>query len=161
MYILRFFIDYSKEENWLNKISKRGYELTNAYFGYRFKKTSKKDIIYKIDYRTFKNIKDFEDYCLLFEDAGWKHICGSKSSGNQYFIKLKNNSSHDIFSDSLSRADRYKKLCNLYSTFAFTFIALSLIVKNNYIHIFSLILTIFYTFLCLKSLYLYKKLRNN
>lgn len=67
----KLFIDYSKEEKWLNEISKQGYELVNASLGYKFKVTKIQNNDIKIDYRTFKNNKDFLDYCTMFEDSGW------------------------------------------------------------------------------------------
>ena len=47
MHIFKFFIDYTKEERWLNEMAKKGYEVVNKSFGY-----------------TFKNI----NYCTIFED---------------------------------------------------------------------------------------------
>jgi len=43
---------------------------------------------YKIDYRIFKDKKEFDNYIALFEDAGWKHVYGTKNSGNQYFLPM-------------------------------------------------------------------------
>ncbi|CDM70074.1 Hypothetical protein CM240_2957 [Clostridium bornimense] len=34
MYILKFFIDCTKEEKWLNEMAKKGYEITKNTFGY-------------------------------------------------------------------------------------------------------------------------------
>ena len=48
----------------------------------------------------------------MFEDSGWKHLAGSKSSGNQYFLKLRDSCTVDIFSDERSRAGRYKRVAN-------------------------------------------------
>ena len=64
---------------------------------------------YRIDYRTFKNVQDFADYVQLFEDSGWHHIGGTKSTGYQYFVQVRPDVESDIFSDSASKAARYHK----------------------------------------------------
>ncbi len=118
MYIFKCFIDYTKEEKWLNEMAKKGYQLINNSFGYNFKKVIPEDITYRIDYRTFKSQKDFIDYCTLFEDLGWTHVSGTKSSGNQYFKKISTSSDDDIFSDNISKASRYKRVSNIWLTMA-------------------------------------------
>lgn len=118
MYIFKMFINYNKEEKWLNEMSKKGYEPTNASFGYTFTNINPEDITYKIDYRTFKTKEDFINYCTIFEDSGWKHILGSKYSRKQYFKKVSEDSNDDIFSDRISKANRYKRASNLWLSFA-------------------------------------------
>ena len=49
----------------------------------------------------------------MFEDSGWKHIVGNKSSISQYFKKGRTNNEDDIFSDSNSKAGKYKRLINI------------------------------------------------
>ncbi|MFD2656511.1 DUF2812 domain-containing protein [Gracilibacillus thailandensis] len=106
----RIFIDQEKEEKWLEEMLQKGYHLEDTSFGYKFRKTKPQDRTIKIDYRIFNEQVDFMDYCTLFEDSGWKHIVGNKSSGKQYFIKAYENGNEDIFSDELSRASKYKRL---------------------------------------------------
>lgn len=124
MYVLKCFLDFTKEEKWLNEMASKGYKLTNKSLRYKFKNIAPKDVIYRIDYRNFKSQKDFIDYCTLFEDSGWKHICGSKSSGNQYFEKISPNSQEDIFSDNLSKASRYKRASNIWLSSSVTYLSL-------------------------------------
>jgi hypothetical protein len=77
---------------------------------YTFRKAEPEDLHYKIDYRSFKNKKEFEQYKTFFEDAGWEHVCGTTYSGGQYFIpKSSNEKNSDIFSDIESKAARYKR----------------------------------------------------
>lgn len=116
----KFFIDYDKEEKWLNSMAKRGYELKKVSFGYKFSSSTPQECNIKIDCREFKNKKDFVDYCTLFEDSGWKHICGNKYSGTQYFKKVDANGYDDIFSDRMSKSERYKRLSNMWMKTAIT-----------------------------------------
>ena len=131
MKVFKCFIDFTKEEKWLNEMSHKGYKFTNKSLGYKFKRITPKDVIYKIDYRNFKSNKDFIDYCTLFEDSGWKHIYGSKSSGKQYFEKTSPNSQEDIFSDNLSKASRYKRASNIWLSSSMSYLALLFIFINT------------------------------
>jgi len=122
----KFFIDYDKEETWLNIMSKKGYELESVFFTYKFRSIKPENSIFKIDYRTFKKKENFIDYCVLFEDTGWKHIAGSKYSGTQYFKKIDENSQEDIFSDAISKAGKYKRLSDMYMALAVVYLTLSM-----------------------------------
>lgn len=110
MWKFKFFLNFEKEEKWLNEMARKGYQLENATFGYTFRKSEPEDTIIKIDYRKFRNKKDFIDYCTLFEDSGWKHISGTYYSGTQYFKKQRKDSNDDIFSDQYSKAGKYQRL---------------------------------------------------
>lgn len=121
MWKWKFFIDFEKEEKWLQEMARQGLELEKATFGYTFRHTSPEDTIIRIDYRTFKKEDDFVDYCTLFEDSGWKHIAGKKSSGTQYFKKVNENGNDDIFSDKQSKAGKYKRLSEYFFQFALAY----------------------------------------
>lgn len=128
---LKFFIDYGKEEKWLNYMAKQGYELIDSTFGYKFKAVKPQKSNIRIDYRTFKKNNDFIDYCTMFEDSGWKHIAGNKWSGTQYFKKIRQGGSDDIFSDSSSKAGRYKRLANMWLTLAITYLPIMLVLISS------------------------------
>ncbi|MBD8070644.1 DUF2812 domain-containing protein [Bacillus sp. PS06] len=118
----KFFLDFDKEEKWLEEMAKKGYQLKDRTFGYKFLLTDPEDAKIKIDYRKFKKQEDFIDYCTLFEDSGWKHIAGSKNSGTQYFQKLNDAMEEDIFSDKLSKAGKYKRLSDMFTETTICFI---------------------------------------
>lgn len=120
----KFFLDFDKEEQWLNEMANAGYQLENKGFGYTFRQAEPDDTTIKIDYRQFTKKEDFIDYLTLFEDSGWEHIAGYKGSGTQYFRKVEGNSDEDIFSDKLSKAAKYKRLSDMYIQMAITFIPL-------------------------------------
>jgi len=110
----RFFLDFEKEERWLNQMAAEGFELVGKSVAYRFRPSKPENAIIKIDYRIFKNEAHFQDYCALFEDSGWKHIAGTRKSGTQYFKKVDRGASEDIFSDVDSKAGRYKRMSQMY-----------------------------------------------
>jgi len=121
---LKYFIDYDKEEKWLECMAKKGYKLEDRSFGYKFSLAKPEDTVIKVDYRKFKKQEDFIDYCTLFEDSGWHHIVGNKNSGTQYFKKIAGNSDDDIFSDKISKAGKYKRLSDMFIQLAISYLPL-------------------------------------
>jgi len=114
----RFFLDYAKEEAWLNEMARQGWALTGVNFGYHFRPTEPQDTVIRIDFRAFATQAEFVNYRTLFEDSGWQHIVGTKNTGVQYFRRLSADSSEDIFSDELSRAERYRRSGSLWLSLA-------------------------------------------
>ena len=95
--------------------------------GYQFKRGKPETATIKIDFRKFRRKEDFIDYCTLFEDSGWKHLAGSKSSGMQYLKKLDDSAGDDIFSDTNSKAGRYKRYAKMCFELAMSFLPLLLV----------------------------------
>ncbi|RJE83975.1 DUF2812 domain-containing protein [Paenibacillus sp. 1011MAR3C5] len=122
---LNYFVDLEKEEQWLNDMARQGYILSRKSIGYEFEPAKPGlDVAIRIDYRTFRRASDFEDYRALFEDCGWAHIAGTRSSGAQYFKKTGTDTEDDIFSDLDSKAGRYKRLADMWTSLAACFIPL-------------------------------------
>lgn len=124
MHKFKFFIDFEKEEQWLEQMAYSGYHLQNAFFGYQFQREEPETATIKIDFRKFKSKEDFVDYRTLFDDSGWKHIAGTKSSGIQYFKKIDATAGKDIFSDNHSKATRYKRYSNMFLELAISYLPL-------------------------------------
>jgi len=114
----KFFINFEKEEQWLNELASQGYLLVNKSVRYEFQRGKPANANIKIDYRVFKRWDDFEDYRALFEDSGWRHIAGTPKSGYQYFKQMDENSSDDIFSDVDSKAARYRRKAEMWISLA-------------------------------------------
>lgn len=108
----RMFFRFDREERWLEEMAKNGWLLSGKGLFYEFQRCTPGECVIRADYREFKNKGEFWEYVALFEDSGWKHLAGSKGSGNQYFLRLSGSSTEDIFSDGRSRAGRYKRLAN-------------------------------------------------
>ena len=64
----------------------------------------------RIDYRTISKRDEYENYIALYEDAGWKLISGDYHSGRHYFEQMSLNIDDEIFSDSESYSELYKRL---------------------------------------------------
>jgi len=130
---LKFFLDFEKEEKWLEKMSEEGWLLRKRSLLYHFEQVEPKKREIRIDYREFGSKKDFENYKAIFEDSGWKHLSGTKSSGSQYFLKVSEDSAGEIFSDELSKAGRYKRLADAWVTMAIVFLPfLVMALTGNY-----------------------------
>lgn len=95
-----------KEENWLREMSKEGWHLTKAgFFNYEFVKGEPKDIIYKFDYKPFRNEK-IDDYITLFEDSGWEYV--TSFAGWFYFrTEVKEDYSLELYNDNTSKIRKY------------------------------------------------------
>ncbi|WP_085558728.1 DUF2812 domain-containing protein [Carnobacterium iners] len=119
----KFFFNLDKEEKWLNEQSNEGWELYDKKADYKFREKAHSSTI-KIDYRTFKSKKDFQDYKTLFKDSGWEHIPGSKTSGKQYFKKIEKSASADIFSDNFSKAERYQRMARVWASLAMSYLVI-------------------------------------
>ncbi len=122
-----FFTNISKEEAWINQITAQGYRLKKIapFLGqYTFEehqpiaKNSSQEFSntetsfpqVRIDFRIFSKQETFKDYLNLFEDYGWRHIAGTKSSGFQYFEQTHPGCDDEIFSDPSSRAGCYQRI---------------------------------------------------
>ncbi|MDR2939519.1 MAG: DUF2812 domain-containing protein [Clostridiales bacterium] len=108
----KFIADFEGEEKYLNQMAQKGLHLKkyNSLGVYTFKEGKPKNSSYRIDYRQFPNGAKFDEYCTLFEDAGWRHVYGTPRSGAQYFLPIPNKAQDgDIFSDTESRMGRYKR----------------------------------------------------
>ncbi len=112
----KIFLNFQKEEKWLEHMASQGWQLKNQSIFYTFVPAQPEQTSIKIDFRIFVKQQDFLDYCALFEDSGWRHIAGTKNSGNQYFMRIDENSGEDIFSDAVSRAGRYKRASHMMLT---------------------------------------------
>ncbi len=98
-----------KEENWLRQMSNEGWHLNSVgLFNYEFIKGAPKDIIYKFDYKPFKNEK-IDDYITLFEDSGWEYV--ARFAGWFYFrAEAKGNFSSELYNDNASKVKKYRTL---------------------------------------------------
>ena len=109
----RIFTNFEKEEKWLEQMALNGWMLKKQGFLYRFAPMTPQAVNIKIDFRYFTKNEDFQEYLTLFGDSGWRHISGTKISGNQVFMRNGESGDEDIFSDSTSRAGRYKRAANI------------------------------------------------
>jgi Protein of unknown function (DUF2812). len=121
---VKFFLDFDKEESWLNQMADDGFLLTKAGLAYRFSVIEPKSAVVKVDYRPAMSETDFADYLSLFSDAGWQHQAGSRQGGPQYFASFSGDANAEIFSDADSRAQRYRRSIATYGLLLLPFVVL-------------------------------------
>ncbi|NLY45989.1 MAG: DUF2812 domain-containing protein [Tissierella sp.] len=101
--------DYEKEEEYLTRMSKKGYRLKKVTFPgfYTFEVVEPEDIVYRL---SFKNPmeSDFKNYIVLFQDSGWEYIF--EYMGWSYFRKNESEENTEIFSNHESRVEEVNKV---------------------------------------------------
>ncbi|WYP26045.1 DUF2812 domain-containing protein [Alkalihalobacillus sp. FSL W8-0930] len=107
--ISKTFSNFKEEEKWLKEMSDAGWMLIkygtevvsdNTYVFKRNLKT--KYIIFKVDYREFNAVSEYEEYKEISEDSGWILVSKNKSYSKHIFYTESINLSKVIFSDSQS-----------------------------------------------------------
>jgi Protein of unknown function (DUF2812) len=120
--IYKKFNNFTKEEQWLQNMLQDGWILKSydsedideecKYIFEAVRNDEQKNGTYKIDYRSFSNAEDFEDYNNLFEDAGWTILAKNKSYKKHIFYTNTLSANHTIFSDTASYIGREKRKMN-------------------------------------------------
>lgn len=111
------FWNFEKEEVWLEQMSASGWGLKKVSLGfYTFEQTPPEKMVYKIDFRNFKNKSDLDDYVALFSDSGWTCVSPKKSANIFYFFAPKDCPEKGIFSDRTSKAQRYLRYAQYLSS---------------------------------------------
>ncbi|WP_368498229.1 DUF2812 domain-containing protein [Herbiconiux sp. A18JL235] len=105
----KIFADFDKEERWLNQQVAEGRLVSKAGPFYRFAPIEPGSAVVRVDYRPTMSAADFDDYVALFTDSGWRHLAGTRTSGTQYFAASAERADTEIFSDTSSRALRYRR----------------------------------------------------
>jgi hypothetical protein len=105
-----FFIwQESSEEGWLRKMSNEGWHLNKTgFFNYEFVKGEPKDVIYKFDYKPFRN-KRIDDYISLFEEAGWEYV-GSFTGWFYFRTEAKKDHNQELYNDNTSKLKKYRTI---------------------------------------------------
>lgn len=133
MKVYKKFLNNLKEEAWIRSLANDGWLIEKIGFGYTFKKVEKKKYNLKMDYRIFSKQEEFESYTRLYEDFGWQHIAGDKTSGAHYFISGNTKPQTEMFSDEDSqraRIIRIRKMLRQTITIALVFFII-LLSQNN------------------------------
>ncbi|MEK4425479.1 DUF2812 domain-containing protein [Solibacillus sp. FSL K6-1523] len=128
----RLFIDQQKEEKWLNEMIQKGWVCRRiSSFGvYNFEKINHFEQAIRLDFQSFKSKDMYQQYTLLHEDFGWKHIGGSRWSSLQYWLKP-TDGLDELYSDNASEKCYLERLVKYYGACTFLFIILTVGLFNN------------------------------
>lgn len=129
---LKVFSNAQREEQWLNKMLQKGWQLKNvtAFNVYSFEKTSNKAQTLRLDCQSFDSEQKFQQYKALYEDFGWVHVGGSRFSTLQYWLNP-NNRDDSLFSDQSSKKHYFQRLSKTYGAFALFFLFITFCVFEN------------------------------
>ena len=74
-FAINWFVDFDKEERWINEMSKAGWAFwhTNGVF-YRFKKCEPNEFIYQIDFDEKKTKDEVDDYVSFRSSCGDRFV---------------------------------------------------------------------------------------
>src|SRR5690606_8032920 len=112
---LKLFSNAQKEEQWLNNMLQKDWQLkrVNGLNIYTFEKASNKEQILRLDCQTFDSEQKYQQYKALYEEFGWVHVGGSRSSTLQYWLNP-NNIDDSLFSDQSSEKHYFQRLSKIY-----------------------------------------------
>ena len=125
------FTSFEAEEQWLNKLASFGWLLVDyskddfSETTYIFEQQERaKSGHYKIDFVTFRNRADFEDYKALLEESGWDFL-----AKNEYYAKLIlfSTTNKALFSDQASQNMRDVRKRHAAIRFAVMFLVLDVL----------------------------------
>jgi len=101
-----------REEAWLREMARQGWHLRQAALVlFTFERGEAADVVYKLDYRRVAG-EERGEYLGLFRAAGWEHV-GEVANWHYFRTQAEVGSSPDIFSDTESRAAKYRRILGL------------------------------------------------
>jgi hypothetical protein len=123
--VWKFYMNYEKEEAWLNSMAEKGFAFTNYFlWRYTFTDCEPGEYIYRLEYlKEAPSHPESQKYLSFMAENGVEHI----SSWNRwvYFRKRAKEGSFDIYSGIDSRITHYKRIGNLWLALIFIEIILS------------------------------------
>jgi len=134
--IWKFFMNYEKEEAWLNDMSAKGLAFTDFFFcRYSFNTGVPGEYIYRIELlENSPTHQKSKQYIKFMSENGVEHIASWLSW--VYFRKKAEHGSFDIYSDIDSRIAHYKRIGMLFLCIAIAEICLGLSQLGHVLHYF-------------------------
>ncbi len=106
----RWYYDKDIEEDFLNNMSKRGYELVDFFLGfYTFKKCEPNEYTYRVDLIGNKNREELEDYMEILKDSGAILI---RRWGS--WATFKKRGEFELYTDKDSQIKLYTQIRNMF-----------------------------------------------
>lgn len=109
----RFFIDYQKEEQWLNEQSEKGLHLTKVQFGrYTFIEGTPGEYIYRNELLSGLASKDNNEYLDFLKEGDIEIV--NQFAGWGYFRKRANEGLFELYTDASSKVSYLNRLIQIY-----------------------------------------------
>lgn len=111
--VYRFYLDYEKEENWINKMSAKGWHLEKFALGrFTFTKGEPGKYIYRNEFISEMKTKEKKEYFEFLSDSGIVVI--HEFGGWVYMKKEANEGPFELFTDNDSHIAYYKRMMNFF-----------------------------------------------
>lgn len=112
----RLFINFEKEEQWLNKMAAKGLNVISFKFGrYTFEEGPPGEYIYRLELlKGEPKSEQVQHYLLTMEDYGVE--CVAIYNNWAFFRKNATDGPFEIYSDFESKVDHYKRVAYLLGT---------------------------------------------
>lgn len=129
----KLFINYEKEEKWLNEMAAKGYNFINYTIGtYTFEGGTPGEYIYRIELlKEMPSNPESEAYIKFMEESGIK--CIDTSWRWVFFQKKASDGEFNLFSDYDSKINHYKRILTLLGIVSVS----NLLIGLNNIHLVS------------------------
>ena len=124
--IRKAFWDHEKEENWLNEQSAKGLALTNyAWCKYTFTPCQPNEYTYRLELLDqLTTHPKSQEYLQFITDSGIEHV--ASYSRWVYFRRPTIDGAFDIYSDTASKIQHYRRIQGLWITLALAELAIGL-----------------------------------
>lgn len=106
----KYFLNFAKEEAWLNELARGGHLLSHkSGTVYKFTRAPAAESRVHIDYQPTMGRCDYTNYLAGYYEAGWQIVHGSHSAGPKYFTTKSAQPGHKAATDPLPTAQRYAR----------------------------------------------------
>lgn len=112
----RFYLDYEKEENWVNDMAKNGWHLMKFAFGkFTFQKGDPGAFVYRNECILGMSSKERKDYLELLKASGVTIV--HEFGGWIYMKKAVTDGSFELYTDTKSKMAYYTRILNIFFMF--------------------------------------------
>ncbi|WML38122.1 DUF2812 domain-containing protein [Neobacillus sp. OS1-2] len=109
----RFYLDYEKEEKWINEMALQGWHLNKFSLGrFTFTKGEPGACIYRNEFLSGMSTNEKKDYLDFLKDSGITVI--NEFGGWVYMKKAATEGPFEIYTDSKSKIAYYQRMLNIF-----------------------------------------------
>ena len=127
----RFYLDFEKEEKWINEMAQSGWHLEKFFLGlFTFTKGESDGSIYRNEFITGMSALEKKEYFEILKDSGITIV--HEFGGWVYMKKAAAEGPFEIYTDTKSKIDYYKRILNIFLVLFFVNLSLGIMNVNIY-----------------------------
>lgn len=109
----RFYLDYEKEEKWINEMAAQGWHLKKFLLGrFTFTKGEPAAFIYRNEFIVGMSLEEKKDYFELLKDSGITII--HEKGGWVYMKKASAEGPFELYTDTKSKISYYQRILSIF-----------------------------------------------